>query len=243
MTPRDIYLLHFDGNFTDEVVGNTWVAGAAGAATSATQKKYGSAALRYNASADRVFELEAGANTGGSDAWSTGSWCADGYVYPTATRAPGTGNFNPLIVDVNTATGALVSVQLTDTSTIETIYTSDQSSFQLVDTTVSLSINTWYHIRFSCDGTNTYLFLDGSLIATTAVTPGDTLTGPVSFALIQNLSISTTMDLTYIDECRFVAGDAIATSSFPPLTNPFVPYVPPAVSDFWTNFNRSYEIP
>ena len=243
MTERVLYLLHFDGSFADEVAGNTWVPGPSfGAVTSTAQKKYGTASLRYDANADFNWNLaSSSANLGGSDAWSTSSWCADAYIYFTGSTAS---KRVPVLCNIRFAGGGQVGVQYYQNNLACAHYTNAGYSNDIYVAVAPFSINTWYHIRWSCDGANTYLFVNGTLIDTSAVFGSPTMTGPATGAtMYTTISPGPHAELMYVDECRFIIDSAVTTTTFPPLIDPFpAPGPPPPAAAFWTNFVRSYEV-
>jgi hypothetical protein len=83
----------------------------------------------------------------------------------------------------------------------------------------SMALNTWQHIALTYDGANGRLFLDGTLLATFAATPGDN-TNPL-VVCNEPLFDNNRSSNCFIDDLRITKGVARYIANFSPPTESF----------------------
>jgi len=89
----------------------------------------------------------------------------------------------------------------------------------LYDFSWSASINTWYHIAITRNGTDLRMFIDGVQIGTTQ-TSSDNIGGTTAFLIGDYLAASTPFN-GWIDEFRIQKGEAYWTANFTPPASPY----------------------
>jgi hypothetical protein len=92
------------------------------------------------------------------------------------------------------------------------------SSNVIIGTNVSL--DTWYHLALTREGTNLRLFLDGVQTGGTATVSTNWSTGKFIFG---NFNTGTSSFNGHIDEARIKIGEALYTANFTPPTPPLTP--------------------
>ena len=90
-----------------------------------------------------------------------------------------------------------------------------------ITTTNSIAINTWYHIAFSCDGTNFYVFVNGQLFYTTALVQTPTTITSNLITIGQYNSVNPMN--CFISNLRIVKSNCLYTSSFTVSQDPLIP--------------------
>jgi hypothetical protein len=102
-------------------------------------------------------------------------------------------------------------------------YSSSSGSSWDIASAVSLgtiTVNTWYHVAISRQGTNTRLFLNGSLINTITNSGTALYDNTRAFAIGGRSDGTETQLVGNISNLRFVKGTAVYTSPFTPSTTP-----------------------
>ena len=166
---------------------------------STSVKKWGSASLALDGTGDYAF-----VQSSPDFQFGTGEWCVEAWVYNTAT----TGS-NQIIFDFRT----------TDPQVIPTIYIDgatnhlhmSRDGLIVIDTGVSLSLNTWTHIAVAKSGTSTKFFKNGTQAGSTYTDTNNYIQGP--------LTIGSRFNFTngfngYIDDVRISKGTGRYTSNF-----------------------------
>ncbi len=205
-----ISLLHMDGpngstTFTDEA-GGTWAASGS-TQISTAQNKFGGASgafAGYLENSD-YNALELGATT----PFTIDFWV---YLNATASHTYLVGKSNPDAgrgYDIR-AEGTRLAVYGVNGWTPGVFSGSD-----LIDT------QTWYHVAMTGTESNIYLFLDGNLQATSVRNINSNLATDRGFRLGAQANFGGNPLNGYIDEFRFVSGEAMWTDDFTPPTAPY----------------------
>jgi len=216
-------LLHMDGSdgsttFTDSS-GNAYAITANGNAQIDTaQSKFGGAAGLFDGAGDYLGINDDDSLSLQSSGWTVEAWVrfaslAAGEFYPIFSKGQGSYS-REYVFDVRN-----------DAGTIEAragVY-ADGSFYSNAARTISVSVDTWYHIAWSHDGTNVRIFIDGvqqGSAGSLSAAPGNR-TEP---AFVGRHRVPGVLDRYFdghIDDFRFTNGVARYTSSFTPPTDPF----------------------
>ena len=86
--------------------------------------------------------------------------------------------------------------------------------------------NVWYHVAVSRSGNNFYLFINGSVVATSSTTSSMVVSSSYNLKVGTNSAAEWSLN-GYMDEVRISKGIARWTSNFTP---PTVPYLPPTIT-------------
>jgi len=87
----------------------------------------------------------------------------------------------------------------------------------------TVSLNTWNHVAWVSDGTDFYLYLNGTHVATAAVTPIIASTDPLFIGANNDAASPTWRFSGYITNVRLVKGVAVYTGNFTTPTAPLLP--------------------
>jgi len=206
-------LCPFDTDLSDKSNKNlSWTANG-NAASSSAQSKWGGGALGLDGTGDY---LTASYVSGDHD-WFAGDFTLECWARHTSFRDGGA-NSHPIII------GNMGPNNLTDYWSFGTI--SDgrlefyywNGSPNNVNSTGTLSLNTWHHIALSCNGTTIRLFIDGILdgSATKQGTPLSSAAQPLTVGSYDG----TTFD-GYIDDLRLTKSVGRYTANFTPPVSAF----------------------
>lgn len=157
-----VLAMHMDNTGLTDVKGNT-VTLNGGAARSSAQSKFGGYSAYLDGNGDYLSLADsAGLTLGGGDftiegfirlaAWPS-LYSSDYYCALLAKDASGSREFSVQLVGTATSYATLRFVGFSDNTTSTT-----------VDGSISLSLNTWYHLAVVRSGNTVYLFLDGALL-------------------------------------------------------------------------------
>ena len=182
----------------DERGGKTIVAHG-NAKLSTSVKKWGSASLSLDGTGDY-----ATVQPSPDFAFGTGTWCVEAWVYNTATSGS-----NQIIFDFRSAAPQVVPTIYIEGGTGH-LHLAVNGPIVL-DTGVSLSLNTWTHIAVAKSGTSTKFFKNGTQIGATYTDTNNYIQGP--------LTIGARFDGTsgfngYLDDVRISKGTARYTTTF-----------------------------
>lgn len=204
-------LLHFAGangstTFTDQK-SRAWTP-SGNARISTDQSKFGGSSYTPFSSSSSIQSSWASAITSMQD------FTIEFFLYPTQVAAGKT------IVDIRTSAtnrGLLISQPGADPSSLN-FYCGDSSStaFEVSLNTgaASISAGNWYYLAACRNGNNYYLFLNGTLVASTSYSSLSIDYG-TTLSVGNNVANSATVWFEgYIDEFRITAGIARYTSSF-----------------------------
>lgn len=173
--------------------------------TDTTIKKFGTSSLELNGTTDYI-----GVGSNNDFGFGTGNYTVEGWFYFDSVAA--TTN----LFDFRAGAGSDVApVVYIDAGGELRFYS--YSADRITGTT--LTTGQWYHIAVSRDGSNTRLFLDGTLEGTWTVSP-------VDYGIAKPLIIGATWDAAnkldgYVDEFRVTKGLARYTVAFTPITSQF----------------------
>lgn len=151
-------LLHFNGTngsttFTD-TSGKTWAA-AGNAQLSTTSQYFGTACYLGDGTGDYIDYVTPMSTRAKSTGFGFGSgdYTVEFWIRPTSLSAVGT------IFDNRSATDEGISIEL---STLGKIFVNNNST-TMATGTVTLSINTWYHVAVSRHGTTVKTYINGGM--------------------------------------------------------------------------------
>jgi hypothetical protein len=176
----------------------------------------------------------------GATAWnfsSTGSVLLNGTTQnlSVANNAAFTFGAAPFTVECwfyQTAFGAtnqaLISLYKLSTGRAWIFYTTTGGAVAVTTNTGGLSggtvsLNTWNHVAWVSDGTDFYLYLNGTQVATAAVTPIIASTDPLFIGANNDAASPTWRFSGYITNVRLVKGVAVYTGNFTVPTKPLLP--------------------
>ena len=202
--------------FTDSSSEGNTLTATGNAQHSTTQKKWGTTGIKFNGAGDYV---DTGTN-GSALSPGTDDFTIDFWTYLTSgTEA---GFFGKRNIDNDNYTSFHVL------NTTAFYFKHKVSGSNIIDfsfLTTDFSLNAWHHIALTRESNSMRLFVDGILQDT------ETETGDIAFETVTgNLTIGETIDYQesqtrsttgYIDEFRFVNGEAMWTSNFIPPIGPY----------------------
>ena len=173
--------------------------------TDTTIKKFGTSSLELNGTTDYI-----GVGSNNDFGFGTGNYTVEGWFYFDSVAA--TTN----LFDFRAGAGSDVAPLVYIDAGGELRFYS-YSADRITGTT--LTTGQWYHIAVSRDGSNTRLFLDGTLEGTWTVSP-------VDYGIAKPLIIGARWDAAnkldgYVDEFRVTKGLARYTVAFTPITSQF----------------------
>jgi hypothetical protein len=184
--------------------------------TSTTQFKYGSASLRFNAGVAEYANNAAFYPAGGDFTW-------EAFVrFDTKT-------FNGLFV-LGDSVAAGFGVNFTyefyfhnTSNTLRFVYSTDGTNITTKSYPFTPTANTWYHIAAVRSGTDMGVFVDGTLLSTSAIsgTFFNNTTAPYRLGCIRGDGVDVYQLTGYMDEVRFTKGIARYTGNFTPPTAAF----------------------
>jgi hypothetical protein len=160
----------------------------------------------YNNFGTGDFTIECFINITGNSPVTDSSGNKGATIFSTAVGFSGAG-YNIELLGSSTTTGTGI------------VFASRQGSQISFQYTGTVTQNAWHHIAISRSGTTTYMFLDGTQVASTVLSNQtiDT-TQPMWFGL-QNVTGYTHPFIGYISNFRIVKGTAVYTSNFTPSTS------------------------
>jgi prepilin-type N-terminal cleavage/methylation domain-containing protein len=208
-------LLHMDGNnngttFADQA--GTAIGVNGNAKTVTAIKKFGTASLLIADNSSYISFSGANFNI------SSGAWTIDCWVYPT-------GNYNTDNMNLANDGGTNYPNRWVWDFTLTNIRYVSQSNTLNWTVSATINQNAWNHVAMSSDGTNAYMFVNGSLVGTRAsFSPG--YFGALGVAHQSSVAVINSSNQYYIDEFRFTKGIARWTASF----------VPPSAAYYWWNW-------
>jgi hypothetical protein len=148
----------------------------------------------------------------------SGDFTVEAWFY--ATALPSAGNYGDIVT--KGASGIYQPYYFfVNSSGALLFYSSSNGSSWDVSSATNLgtvSVNRWYHVAVSRQGTALRLFLDGSLITT--ITNGSSLYNNSTAVAVGARSDGTETFSGYISNVRIVNGSAVYTSAFTPPTTP-----------------------
>ena len=176
------------------------------------QKKFGSASILFDGNGDFLRLTD-------SDDWYfTGDFTIDFWVrfagFPTA------GNQVSFLSQYIDATHRWHFSVRNDTSSYSIGFVFQDIINIEFRRTISLSVNTWYHIALTKAGKSMKMFLDGQQISTEYLVSGS-LSNLASYLWVGSYGGNGLYVNGWIDELRIIKGKAIWTSSFTPPTTPY----------------------
>lgn len=157
--------------------------------------------------------------------FGTGDFTIECFFYISGNSPVTDGSGNKAATILTTAvgfSGAGYNIELLGSSTTTgtgIVFSSRQGSQISFQYTGTVTQNVWHHVAISRSGTTTYMFLDGTQVASTVLSNQtiDT-TQPMWFGL-QNITSYTHPFIGYISNVRIVKGTAVYTSNFTPSTS------------------------
>jgi hypothetical protein len=202
--------LHFDGTdgdtTTTDIKGNT-VTRAGTPTISNLQSKFGGTSAKVNGSQSWKVAAGAGIQMGAGD------FTIECWLYPTTlgTTLDFLNNFD------TGATSSGFAIQCLNASGgLQAVVYSGATSYPLTGANGSLVVNTWQHIEFDRSGTNLYLFVNGTQVATSATIGSNAMnasTQPLFIGAEGNAGTSFGIP-GYIDDVRVTKGVARHTANF-----------------------------
>jgi hypothetical protein len=199
-------LLHFNGNYVDEI-GKIWTPNAS--VLSATSK-FGSGSVQFNGSSWIDTPDHADFTLG------SGDFTVDFGIYRSTT-----GTIQRICGQMDSAnTAAQIAWQIyIDSGNAVTFQVRPGgSAYEVVATGLVLGASTWYHIAGVKEGTNIKLYVDGVLKGTTAVPTTAISDSTAKVAIGRCGEYATEYYNGYVDEFRFSKGIARWTADFTPPT-------------------------
>ncbi len=208
-------MLHMNGSdgsttFTDDSDSAHTITAQADAQIDTAQSKFGGASGLFDGITDKL-------TVPNSTDWD---WGSSDFTIDCWIRFSNTGSFNT-IFSRGSSVSNYVFLGFVDSTTLR--FRDINGSIIIgMDRTVSISINTWYHVAVTRNGNDFRLFLDGvqqgsTLIDSDAIT---SRTNQIQIGSISVLGASTSID-GWLDEFRISKGIARWTSNFTPPTQEY----------------------
>jgi hypothetical protein len=203
----------FTGPFVDQIAARSpgWTRNSIGAQTSGVTVKYGPRSMNCGS---------VGAYNADHADWDFGSgdFTLEGWVNLAATLN-GLGNSQVLTSKRAGAGFAPFIVLATATTTYPQLYCSTSGSAwdgSVAQTSVSISINTWYHVAACRSGTSLYLFVDGTQAGSTGSLTGSLMS--ISDGVgVGGEYLNTLFGMNgFVDDFRATKGVARYTANFTP---------------------------
>jgi hypothetical protein len=173
---------------------------------STTQSKFGGSSIKFNGTSDYL-------NAGSSiNLDSFGDFTIEAWIYPTASADQN------IIARWTTGNRSYRMYMTTPTNYLRIHYNNDTIN---LDSTTAVTLNTWSHVAATRSGSNLYLFLNGTSIATAT---SSTLIGPNAINTLIGATESASPQSFfngYIDDVRITKGYARYTANFTPPTAAF----------------------
>ena len=212
-------LLHGDGTngsttIVDSSPSTKTVSALNGAQISTAQSKFGGASIAFDGQNDYL------SSTSSDFAVGTSDFTTEAFLYINSFN-----NFNTVVGtrkgSINSTTGWSLGYTGTPGGQFPSyalFFYTNGGPFSAANL---LSLNTWYHVAVSREGSTIRLFLDGTIVGTSSNTQN--LTDDVLFvgAMRNNSGAIQEPSNGYIDEVRVTKGVARYTSNFTPPTAPF----------------------
>lgn len=185
------------------------------AAISSTQSKFGGTSMYFNGTTDFASIRSSNLLDFGSGDFTIEMWVRfpsnTGDIRTFLTKGWGSGAFAPYVF-LQTATGV-------------TFYSSSSGSSWDIASGVTVigttSLNTWYHIAVTRNGSNFRIFVDGTQVGSTFTSSATLLSNSSDVTIGSGISGSSTFVNCYIDDLRITKGYARYTSNFTPTTTAF----------------------
>lgn len=211
-------LLHFNGAngstaITDQVTSNSWTA-ASGAKISTTQNKFGGAAAYFPTTSYIVSGRPKSDFKFLHD--GTAQWTIEGWIYPSNVTQ------TQVLAETGGAATALagVSVNINASSQLDVLIarvTSGTYGARAVGGV--LTANQWTYIKAAFDGTNLKAFINGALVATSALVSPSSADPNNTFTFGKYTNGNTLFYNGYLDDWRITKGIADVSTTVP--TAPF----------------------
>lgn len=183
-------------------------------ANQATVKKFGKGAISFDGTGDYLTV----ADSTDFD-FSGGVWTVDAWIYPTSLAAAST------ILEISTdANNNLVLALSATGALLFAIKTASVTTVSLQSGPGEISANEWSHIAVVENGNNYYLFINGSLVASTSDTDR-----PLDYTQAPQIGLGTSVSYFtgYMDEFRVSKGVARWTADFDAPTAAYLEFTPP----------------
>lgn len=215
-----VAMLH--GNGTDgsttitDQIGKTWTAGG-NAQIDTAQSKFGGASILFDGTGDYVQSAD-------NADWNLGTGDFSFDFQMRINSLPGSGSYQYILSHHNSGSPETGAYEVTLSNFSGTYYLDFwyyTSSWQNISKTFSPSTGVWYHVELTKNGSNFYIFVDGTQIGTTG-----TLSNTLTKATSTPFTVGTRSDASggfngWLDEIRISKGIARHTANF---TAPIIEY-------------------
>ena len=222
-------LLHFGGTngsttFTDSSpIGRSPTVNGAAKITTSDSVFGGSAGLFSPATSDRL-------DYASSADWNVGAGISAFCIELRLKMTSNPGGFISVLSRRSAPSNWQYQIGLHNTQTLSISTSGNGATWGLTDPT-ALTLNQWYHVALTFDGTTFRLFRDGVMVASSGFTGTNSDNGGV--LCIGNSTTQSEYFPGLIDELSFVKGAAVYTSNFTPSATPIPDF---AVAPYSANY-------
>ena len=207
------HLMHFDGSdaatsATDNGLSAASITFTGNAQLDTSVKKFGTASLLLDGSGDEVSFT--------CPVFGTDNYTIDFWIYPLSST-----HNNAAIMGNRAGSGDdCLIIYFKSGYNNRVAMDTPMSNIHLGSSSTELSINTWYHVAFTFDGSKNRQFINGTLVGTTSTSFN--LNRTETWRIGQDNSGNKPNDLNgHIDELRIVHGVCKWTASFTPETSAY----------------------